>query len=192
MAIARYLSHPQVIIDPDRDVQRWSLNDVGAARVDALARSGALLGTTRILCSDETKAIETATPLANSLQLKVEIIPNTHENDRSATGYLPPEAFEALADAFFAHPDTAQQGWETARAAQMRITQALFPRLQEHQSGDVLIVGHGAVGTLLRCALSNASISRTHDQPAGGGNWFGFDLPHGAPHTSWQPMERLV
>lgn len=101
----RYLTHPQVLIDPAKPVPDWSLNVVGAARVAALAAAlGALSTTRRIISSAEVKALETARPLAEALGVPVEIRPEMHENDRSATGFLPPAEFEAVADQFFAHP----------------------------------------------------------------------------------------
>ncbi|MDA9865351.1 hypothetical protein N9C96_01605 [bacterium] len=63
----RYLSHPQVVIDPLKDVQSWSRNDLGKRRVACLAKSGALTGTKVVIGSAETKAIETATLLAEAL-----------------------------------------------------------------------------------------------------------------------------
>jgi broad specificity phosphatase PhoE len=42
--------------------------------------------------------------------------------------------------------------------------------------GDVAIVAHGGVGTLLLCHLSGLPISRDQDQPStNGGNYFAFD-----------------
>lgn len=44
-----------------------------------------------------------------------------HENDRSATGFLPPSEFESVADEFFAKPEVRVRGWEPAIDAQARI-----------------------------------------------------------------------
>lgn len=179
-------------IAPARDVKRWSLNEIGQDRVALLAVSGALAGTTRVLSSDESKAIETASPIAASLGRAVEVWGRMGENDRSATGYLPQPEFEATADAFFAEPDTSIRGWETARAAQTRILAEVEKALELRCDGDVLIVGHGAVGTLLWCALSGVEISRSYDQgPGGGGNWFAFELEGRTPFSGWLPMEDL-
>ncbi|SDW32853.1 histidine phosphatase family protein [Roseicitreum antarcticum] len=190
----RYLTHPQVHVDPATDVRRWSLNPVGAARVAALvARPGALCRTRRVISSDEVKALETARPLADALGASLEIRPLMHENDRSATGFLPPAVFEEVADAFFAAPQHSVRGWETALAAQARIVAEVDVCLAGPQGGDVLLVGHGAVGTLLYCALSGVGIDRAYDQGAGGGGcWFGFDLTDRKPHQRWQPMETLM
>lgn len=189
----RYLSHPQVAIDPMQDVRKWSLNGVGAERVSALAaRLGRLSRTVRVISSDETKAIETAVPLAKALGINPELRPRMHENDRSATGFLPPQEFEAVADQFFAHPDVSIRGWETAAEAQRRIMAELDACLTGPQDGDVLFVGHGGVGTLLFCALSGFKIDRSFDQgPCGGGCWFEFDLEDRKPLQGWQMMETL-
>lgn len=190
--LARYLTHPQVAIDPQRDIPLWHLSESGYARVAALVARQALVGTTRVISSDETKALETARPLAELLGCPVEIRPAMHENDRSATGVLPPEEFERTADRFFAMPDQSVRGWETARAAQQRIVAEVEACLADAPTGDILFVGHGGVGTLLYSALMGLPISREYDQgPGGGGNWFAFPLDTRKPLSGWQPMERL-
>jgi broad specificity phosphatase PhoE len=193
-AFVRYLTHPQVLIDPLKDVRRWSLNSVGSARVSALAaRLGVLSQTHRVISSDETKALETAEPLALALGVKLEVRAQMHENDRSATGFLPPEEFEKVADKFFAEPSRSVCGWEKAKAAQGRILAEVDACLESPQDGDVLFVGHGGVGTLLFCALAGLDIDRRFDQgPGGGGCWFEFSLVGRKPLQGWQPMEALI
>ena len=177
--IVRYLSHPQVLIDPAKPVPTWSLSEVGAKRVAVLAASSALSGTKHLISSSETKAIETATPLAEALDCRLMVREAMHENDRSATGFLPPDEFESVADQFFAHPHKSVRGWETAKAAQGRIVKEVHDCLKTCSFGDVLIVGHGGVGTLLFCHLSDAQISRKFDQGAGGGGcYFEFTAPY--------------
>ena len=189
----RYLTHPQVRIDPGTPIPEWSLNATGAARVAALATDpGALTGTRHIISSAEVKALETARPLAAALGATLEIRPAMHENDRSATGFLPPEEFERVADQFFAQPEISVRGWETARQAQTRILREVEAVLARMPEGDLLFVGHGGVGTLLYCALAGQPISRAFDQgPGGGGCWFGFDRAARKPFHGWQVMETL-
>lgn len=192
--IVRYLTHPQVLMEPLKDVRAWSLNEVGSKRVATLAaRLGSLAGTRRVVSSDETKAIETATPLAAALGVPLEIRPRMRENDRSATGFLEPPEFEVVADQFFAEPAKSVRGWETAEDAQRRIVAELEACLAGPQDGDILFVGHGGVGTLLFCALSGIGIDRRFDQgPGGGGCWFAFDSQVRRPQCGWQPMEALM
>jgi broad specificity phosphatase PhoE len=189
MALLRYLTHPQVVVDPHKPVPQWGLSEVGHSRVAALAASGRLQGTGRIVSSAETKAVETAQPLAGALGLALEIEELSHENDRSATGFLPPAVFEQVADEFFANPLQSVRGWEKAIDAQNRIVAVASKILAAPSQGDVLMVGHGGVGTLLFCYLSRMPIQRLHDQPAGGGNLWAYDMAAKRMCQHWQPIE---
>ncbi|MGJ8585381.1 MAG: histidine phosphatase family protein [Marinosulfonomonas sp.] len=191
--IIRYLSHPQVVVDPSKDVPNWSLSEIGKARVTALAASGALAGTARIVSSGETKALETARPLARALGCPLDLREKMHENDRSATGYLPGDVFEAAADQFFAQPDTSYRGWETARAAQNRTVAEVQTVLAQHKGANILFVGHGAVGTLLYCHLAQKPISRAFDQGTGGGGcYLEYDPAQPQNIAHWRPLENLI
>ncbi len=186
-AIIRYLTHPDVAVDPAIPPSEWSLNDAGRSRMQALAATGWPHGTAHIVASAEPKAAEAAAILAAPLGLVPEIRPGMHENDRSATGYLPGPEFEATADAFFADPHSSIRGWERAIDAQARIVAEVADLAANGPPGDMLILGHGAVGTLLICHLARIQISRAHDQPAtGGGNVFAFERAAGTLLCRWQ------
>ena len=194
--VLRYLSHPQVMIDANVPVTDWGLNDVGAARVASLcagAATGTLRRTTSVFTSPERKARDTAHPLARALCCSVHVMADSHENDRSATGYLPGPAFEDMADAFFAHPEHSASGWERAIDAQARICASVTAMRDMAPPGDILVVGHGAVGTLLYCAWAAQPITRAHDQgPGGGGNIITFDRVTLVPAGPWQLMEHAL
>jgi broad specificity phosphatase PhoE len=131
-----------------------------------------------IFASNERKARDAAQILADALGLaSYSVIADLGENDRSATGFLAKEQFEATADAFFAHPEESIRGWEPAVDAQARIVRAIEQAVsQAPASADIAIVGHGGSGTLLYCHLAGLPIDRRYDQPAtNGGNWFAFD-----------------
>ena len=185
-----YITHPQVTINPEIAVPRWGLSEVGQARAkEAAGRPWAAM-LSRIISSDETKAIETAEALAKAAGLPVEIVDGMHENDRSSTGFLPPAAFEAAADWFFAHPDESFHGWERARDAHARIVRAVEAVLASHDPRrPIAFVGHGGVGTLLKCHLQGRPIARAGDQPGGGGNLFAFDLANRAVSCDWTAIE---
>ena len=182
-----FISHPEVILDPDLPITSWSLNATGYARAQAFAASPEMQDVTRIVSSAENKALQTARIFANRLGLSATVDHRLGENDRSATGYLPPEEFEAAACAFFANPDDSFRGWETAVAAQKRITEAIVQLCGLHRQGDLAVVSHGAVGTLLYCALTQEPISRDFDQP-GQGHYFAVNLPAFAVVHGWQSI----
>jgi broad specificity phosphatase PhoE len=173
-------------------VPRWGLSEIGAARTKALAGARWLAGTRRIVTSNETKAIECAEIIAHATGLPVEMREGLGENDRSAIGFLPPSEFEATADRFFAEPNVSVRGWERAIDAQARIVRGFETIVadQKISSGaDLLMVGHGAVGTLLMCHLAGWPISRRHDQRPGGGCVFAFELANRRLIHAWKVME---
>jgi broad specificity phosphatase PhoE len=187
---AVYVTHPQVAVDPRLPVPDWGLSTLGRARAEAAARLPWVRELARVVTSVERKARDTAAILAGAAGIEAEVWPDLHENDRSATGYLPPPDFEAAADAFFAHPARSFRGWETAEAAQARILNAVGAVLEGHPANRPLaIVGHGGVGTLLWLALSGRAIGRDADQPNGGGNLFAFGLRDRRPLSGWMRFE---
>ncbi|OKO68346.1 histidine phosphatase family protein [Bradyrhizobium sp. AS23.2] len=187
--IVRYLTHPQVQIDPDVPVPQWGLSQIGRARTETVAQAGWLARTTQIISSGERKAIETAEIIAGRLGIIIEIREAMHENDRSATGFLKPAEFEEVADQFFAQPHLSTRGWERAADAQTRIVREAEAVLARSRPGDVLFVGHGAVGTLLFCHYAGRPIDRVHDQPAGGGHVFAFVRDARQVVHAWRKME---
>jgi broad specificity phosphatase PhoE len=187
---ALYITHPQVRIDPDVPVPQWGLSETGVARTRQAAASGWTKRLRRIVSSDETKAIETAEILAESAGIGVEIVHGMHENDRSATGFLPPAEFEKAADWFFANPDLSFKGWERATDAQARIVSSIDRILSSHNKDEpIAFIGHGGVGTLLKCHLEAKPIGRDRDQPGGGGNLYAFSLADRRLSCDWTPIE---
>ncbi|NBN65775.1 histidine phosphatase family protein [Pannonibacter tanglangensis] len=170
-----YLTHPEVAVDPAVPVPAWGLSETGrtrAARAALLPWAGVIR---HVVSSAERKAIETAEIFAAAHRLPVTIVEATHENDRSATGFLPPAEFEEVASAFFAAPGQSVRGWERAIDAQTRIVSAVRQVVASAPAGaPVLFCGHGGVGTLLKCHLLGVGITRRHDQSCGG-NWYMFD-----------------
>jgi broad specificity phosphatase PhoE len=149
-------------------------------------------GIREIWCSTERKARDGADILAGYLKLPVNELAELGENDRSATGFLPPDEFEAVANEFFANPSKSARGWETAVDAQRRIIAAVDRVLaaQTNREGDIAIVAHGGVGTLLLCRLSGVAIDRRYDQPPNnGGNYFSFDIRTRHPRHGWRPID---
>ncbi len=191
MTFALYITHPQIRMDPDIPVPNWGLSEVGAARARLTATLPWVASLRRIVSSDETKAVETAEILSAVAGVNVEVIEDMGENDRSATGFLPPAEFEKAADAFFAEPQKSFMGWERAVDAQARIVKAVNRVLAAHDPlQPIAFIGHGGVGTLLKCHLDGVPNSRQSDQPPGGGNLFCFDLARRSLKCDWTPMEK--
>lgn len=187
-----FVTHPDVLIDPDVPVPEWPLSTRGRERMVRALALPWVAGIRAIWCSPERKARDGADILAGHLKLPVTELAGLGENDRSATGYLPRLEFEALADQFFANPGRSVCGWERAIDAQSRIVAAIDHVLAASvgRGGDVAVVAHGGVGTLLLCKLRDEEISREHDQPPNnGGNYFAFDARTRQLHHGWRAID---
>jgi broad specificity phosphatase PhoE len=182
-----FITHPEVRIDPLIPVDRWRLSDGGVARMRRFVEGPVVAEVTSIWASTEVKATETAAMLAARLRLGIEVASGLGENDRSATGFLPAAEFEKVADAFFAYPEESVRGWERAIDAQRRIREAVDRIVATHRGGDLAIISHGAVGTLLLCSCLGQAISRKADQPFQGHYWIA-GLPSLTVRQSWKPI----
>lgn len=188
-----YLTHPEVVIDPHLDVTKWGLSFTGRTRIEAAIDRGIFDHIEMIISSEEQKAIDAATLIADHLSLQFQTDPRCGENDRSATGFLPKDEFEAVATQFFAHPTQSIRGWERAIDAQQRIVDAVDSHMKMAADQHILFVGHGAVGTLLKCHVAQRPISRDEDQhhlgAPGGGNLFAFDWAEKRLVSDWVALE---
>jgi broad specificity phosphatase PhoE len=189
MSTAFFITHPEVSVEPTVPVPAWRLSDRGIARMREFARRPSLRGLKAVWSSPEAKAIEAAGLLAAEFGLPVRVDAGLGENDRSATGFLPPAEFEQVAHAFFAKPQDSIRGWERATDAQERVVQAVDRILETHGEGDIAFVAHGGVGTLLLCRLLDVPISRSLDQPSQG-HFFAFEIPTRRVLHGWSALPR--
>lgn len=187
MSQVLFITHPEVLVDPSCPVPRWHLTDKGIARIRAFATSAEARSISSVWASDETKAIEAAGIVAAAHGLPVRVHPDLHENDRSATGFLPPAEFQEVANQFFANPEASVRGWERAIDAQARVRAAFEAIVAEEATGDIAILAHGGVGTLLLCHLAGQPISRAHDQPFEGHYWT-YDPATRTLLHPWRPI----
>lgn len=158
------ITHADVVVDPEVPVPDWGLNARGAARHEALAETwkGTRPAPDTVWSSSEQKAREGAAILARTFDRAVQIEPGLGENDRSATGFIPEPEFSRVATGFFANPDLSIRGWERARDAQARIVAAVDRVIaQSPGTGDIAILTHGGVATLLLCARTGHPIDES-------------------------------
>jgi hypothetical protein len=62
-----YLTHPEVIIDPNIPTPRWGLSDIGRSRVEAAVKRGIFDHCTHIVASSEQKAIDIVLTLSPNI-----------------------------------------------------------------------------------------------------------------------------
>jgi broad specificity phosphatase PhoE len=185
-----FVTHPEVVVDPRIPVPQWKLSAQGIARAHRMLEQDWVANIGYIVASEERKAMDTAELLARHRGLSFATRAELGENDRSATGYLQREEFEATADLFFKQPDRSVRGWEPARAAQARIVDAIDGILKAAPPVNLAVIAHGGVGALLLCKLKGVPISRAEDQPGeGGGNFFVFRRADRALLQGWRPID---
>lgn len=141
-------SVPEVVADvPARE---WRLSEEGRERAAALAgRLGQAAKPAAIVSSVEPKAVETAAILARTLGIPCETAEGLHEHDRSNIGWLGGDRFEAAVTDLFRRPEELVLGRETAAEALARVERAVAEALRRNPRGDVVVVTHGTVLTLL-------------------------------------------
>lgn len=186
-----FISHPNVQISADVPVPQWPLSALGRERMECSLQLPWVKNLSAVYSSTEQKAIDGAEILSVHLNVGITKIEALGENDRSATGFLKPDEFESTADEFFGFPMQSVRGWETAQAAQDRIVNAIKAVAENDRSkGDIAIVSHGAVGTLLYCHYANKTIDRRWDQPGnGGGNYLTLTLTPTASCEWWKAID---
>jgi len=183
-----FITHPEVDIDSQILITEWELSARGTERMYDMLKQKWVAEIKHVFASDERKAKAAAEILARHLSLGFSIEAELGENNRSSTGFLAPQEFEATADLFFAHPDQSIRGWETAKAAQSRIVRAVSSLMESTPTGAIAIVAHGGVGALLLCWLKGVPISRLEDQP-GQGHFFVFQRDSRQLLHGWRPID---
>ena len=197
MTTVYYVTHPDVVVDPDVPVPRWPLSDVGLARMQRLLEAPWVSGLRSVFCSTEQKALDGAGVLTHHLGIAYTALAELGETDRSSTGFMSRQEFEAVSERFFAEPDSSVRGWETAADAQRRMVEAVDRVVRRADpAGDTAIVAHGGVGALLLCSLRGVPISGDLEQPRRGpepgtvgGCWFNFDAQSRKLLHGWSPID---
>lgn len=200
-----FITHPDVVIDPAKPIERWGLSPRGRERMHALLGQRWLRRVGCVLSSSEQKALDAAEILLNALAVPHRVVPELGEFDRSSTGLVEPEEFLALVDEFFRWPERSIRGWEPAAHAQSRVLAAVraaatswLASAHDAEATDLAFVAHGGVGALLLAHLSGAAISHDFIQPppapggppgSGGGNYFRFSLRALKLEHGWRAID---
>lgn len=191
MASLIFLTHPEVMIDPNQPVPEWPLNAIGRARMERFAGLLAQRHVSAVYASTERKAMDGAAIVAERLGLSYETHEELGENDRSSTGYIAPPEFWEVVREVFARPHESIRGWERAIDAQARIVKAVSRVLRDDKtSGDIVVISHGGVARLLTAHLQKVEIGR-ESRPAhpGGGCFIVIDRDSFTLKQDWRNIE---
>lgn len=158
-----FITHPNVIVDPNQPPQEWHLSETGEERVKTLGQEHFWRYVQHIFTSPENRALETSQILHDIHHIAVRPFEELQEQRRSNTNY-----FLSMTDLaitmrmFFSRPKESIRGWESAVDTQNRIVaaidslQELYPDYQ-----TVAIISHGIIGSLLRSYLMHHPIEES-------------------------------
>lgn len=165
------VKHAMPVIDLSIPPMNWHLSSEGhqgAGRLASRLAGEIGINTSTIYSSPEPKAHETAAIIGKALNCTVVIHPALHEHLRPQ----PPEQeqvdFQTSVARLFAEPAAVVYGSESANQAYERFGLAV-DEICDKQPGDVLIVAHGTVISLLaarRCGLDGHALWRQLGLPS--------------------------
>lgn len=153
-----------------------ALTDEGLAMADSFAAAYQTISWTAIYSSPLTRAVTTATPLANAVGLSVQTRDGFAEIDYGEWDGLSAsqvsEKFHVEYERWTADPAwNPPTGGETAVALAQRVTRELEEIAKRHADGNVLIVAHKATIRVAICALLGVDVGRFR---------YRFDCPVGS------------
>lgn len=149
------VKHARPLVVPQQLPDLWRLSEEGRAAATRLAGAMRPLNLSRIISSEEIKAIETAEILASELNVPHERAPDLHEHDRSNVPHMRSGEFISHMELFFRRPDERVLGNESAAEALERFEGAVRALCEKHADGNLGVVSHGTVIALLLARLMN-------------------------------------
>jgi broad specificity phosphatase PhoE len=165
------ITHADVVIDPQVPVPDWGLNPRGAARHAALAGTWNRTRPAPDAVWSAPSARRATAPriLAGAFGLTARTDADLGENDRSATGFIPEPEFSGVADS--SSPiRTRAFAAGNARATRRRGSWRRWRVVAKTQgTGEIAIVTHGAVSTLLALRAARSSDRRNLGPGIAGG-----------------------
>jgi broad specificity phosphatase PhoE len=127
----------------------WPLSETGRARCNLLAQRLAGYTIDRLITSEETKAIETGSLIAERLGKPWQSASGLHEHDRSnVTTWHSTAEFEAIIADLFARPHELVYGLESADTCYIRFADALNMLLGAYPTETLAIVTHATAMSL--------------------------------------------
>jgi len=147
------IKHAKPLVNPSQLPELWKLSAEGIEAAKHLASVLHDAGISKIVCSEEVKAIETAEILAEQLRLKHEPKPDLHEHDRSNVPHMRSGEFISHVELFFRRPAERVLGKESADEALERFESAVREVVSDNPGETVAIVSHGTVISLLLASL---------------------------------------
>ncbi len=190
MSCLIFLTHPEVVIDPDVPVQNWSLSDNGKNLLYKSLRRGALPQIDHVFSSPERKAMDASAIIRNHFNCDVTILDKFGELDRSSTGYLPEDQHHTISSLAFEYPGVSIQGWERVDDMKDRIIRCFHKIEASIENGaTVLASGHGGSGFALYLYLQGLSNYDRKLSPPSMGSIFSYSPAKQTIELEWTRLD---
>lgn len=123
--------------------------------IEQLIETGIFDGIEAIYASAERKAIETAIPIADHLNLNITTESAFNELDRGKQWIQTQEDYESIVSKCLGDRSKSACGWESGEAAFNRFMDGIDHITQQTSQDFILVVSHGLVLTLFFASLLN-------------------------------------
>jgi len=148
-----FVTHPSVIVDPNKHPDEWQLSDEGLKEVERLLQKEFWREIKKIYSSTALKAFSVAKLAAQKYNINIQKVNELNEINRDSTGFLSQEKYNSAIEDFYIHPSDSYKGWETAYEATERIKKCIDDIFADQPDELIVIVGHGIIGSCLSCFI---------------------------------------
>ncbi|HEX2973444.1 MAG TPA: histidine phosphatase family protein [Tepidisphaeraceae bacterium] len=146
------IKHAKPAVIPEMPSHRWELSQEGQRQCEPLAGKIRPHLPELVIASEEPKAAQTGQILARLLGKPFQTAAGLHEHDRSNVAHIAPRDFLSWMAMFFQDRQSRAFGKESAAEAEARILVAVDDVLAAHPQGNLAVVTHGTVLSLLIAA----------------------------------------
>ena len=143
-----FLRHAETIINQDIPVDEWEISENGKKTTKEIIVSGIFDDIDKIIASEERKAIQTASFLAERLGKKIITNSDFNELGRGGGYVYSKNQYEKQVKKLFEVGRSEIKEWEEARSALRRIMRAIDYINKEYSNMKILVVSHGIVLSL--------------------------------------------
>jgi len=181
-----FITHPEVIIDPNLPISLWDYSERGAARLEKILKKIWIKSVETIYSSDEPRATKAAQLIADQLGYRLHVLEELGDVNRSSTGTVPHQEYTGLMDNFYNAPEKSVRGWEKALDAQKRILLGIDKILALSPSSRfIALVSHTNMANLLLCKIKGIPIERIQNPPM----TFSFEVEPGGKPQNWKSLD---
>lgn len=164
MSFLLLVRHSETVLLNNVARTQWQLSDRGRTRLSVLVDRLRPYDPSAIVSSLESKALQTAEPVAQALSIPLWKSGGLHEQERDKTPIMKADSFHRAIQDLFRKPTELVYGSETAEHAYQRFTAALNRNLIQHYQSNsrstpasdksLCIVSHGTVISLLTARIT--------------------------------------